>query len=91
MKVSWSLMTLGELVAMCYMLLCLSPTSGPSTQPLDFGIFLFSNEASDCYLHERKLARLCEKRCVKGALTAEAPYFGCLFRDFFSRLVDKTN
>ena len=79
MKASWSLMTLGELVAMCYMLLCLSPTSGPSTQPLDFGIFLFSNEASDCYLHERKLVRLCEKRCVKRAPNGRGSVFWGLF------------
>ena len=75
MKASWSLMTLGELVALCSMLLCLSPTSGPSTQPLDFGVLSFSGEALDCYLRERKLARLCEKRCVKKAPNGRGSVF----------------
>ena len=57
----------------------LPPTSGPSTQPQDFGIFLFSYEASDCYLHERKLAWLCEKRCVKRAPNGRGSVFWGLF------------
>ena len=75
MEASGSLMTLGEFVALCYMLFCVSPTSGPSTQPLDFGVLSFSGEASDCYLRERKLARLCEKRCVKIAPNGRGSVF----------------